>query len=353
MQKENISKLEDSIEKLKNKESRIYFLVQDTKGQAKASLAHIYNMALVLKGNGFNPVILHEANDYVGVGEWLGSEYMDQIPHKSLQNQNLEVSPEDLLVIPELYGFVMNQVTKLPCGKIVLCQAYDHIFETLQPGQTWGQLGFHKCITTSEFQKEYISNLMRNASIDVIEPIISEEFVPQRLPAKPIIAIHTREPRDAANIIKSFYIKFPQYRWVTFRDMRGIGVKDFANELQNTFLSVWVDETSGYGTFPLESMKSNVPVLGVVPNLMPHWMNEDNGFWISNKLQIVDFIADILQNWLEDNIGDEIFIQMKKTVEERQSKDNFRNAVNDAFTSYQQIRLESFINQLEKLKETE
>lgn len=353
MQKENISKLEASIEKLKNKESRIYFLVQDTKGHAKASVAHIYNMALALKENGFNPVILHEANDYVGVGEWLGVEYMDQIPHKSLQNQNLEVSPDDFLVIPELYGFVMNQVTKLPCGKIVLCQAYDHIFETLQPGQTWGQLGFHKCITTSEFQKEYITNLMRTASVDIIEPIISDEFIPQRMPAKPIVAIHTREPRDAANIIKSFYIKFPQYRWITFRDMRGLSVKDFANELQHAFLSVWVDETSGYGTFPLESMKSGVPVLGVVPNVMPHWMSEENGFWISNKVQIVDFIADILQNWLEDNINEEVYSEMKKTVDERNNKENFKTSVVDMFGSYLQIRLESFSDQLEKLKETE
>jgi hypothetical protein len=353
MQKENISKLEASIEKLKNKESRIYFLVQDTKGHAKASVAHIYNMALVLKENGFNPVILHEANDYVGVGEWLGSEYMDQIPHKSLQNQNLEVSPDDFLVIPELYGFVMNQVTKLPCGKIVLCQAYDHIFETLQPGQTWGQLGFHKCITTSEFQKEYITNLMRTASVDIIEPVISDEFIAQRMPAKPIVAIHTREPRDAANIIKSFYIKFPQYRWITFRDMRGLSTKDFANELQHAFLSVWVDETSGYGTFPLESMKSGVPVLGVVPNVMPHWMSEENGFWISNKVQIVDFIADILQNWLEDNINEEVYSEMKKTVDERNNKENFKTSVVDMFGSYLQIRLESFSDQLEKLKETE
>ena len=56
----------------------------------------------------------------------------------------------------------MDQITKLPCGKVVLCQAYDHIFETLQPGQTWSQLGFHKCITTSEKQKEYVGSAMRN-----------------------------------------------------------------------------------------------------------------------------------------------------------------------------------------------
>jgi hypothetical protein len=328
-------------------------MVQDTKGNAKASVAHIYDMALVLKRSGFSPVILHETADYAGVAGWLGSEYMEELPHKSIQGQNLEIAPEDFLVIPELYGFVMPQVSKLPCGKIVLCQAYDHIFETLQPGQTWGQLGFHKCVTTSEMQRDYISSVMRNASVDIIEPYISDAFKPQRLPAKPIVAIHTREPRDAANIIKDFYVKFPQYRWITFRDMRGLSVNEFANGLQDAFLSVWVDETSAYGTFPLESMKSSVPVLGVVPNMTPAWMTEDNGFWVKSKFQISDYIADILQNWLENNIGETIFEEMKKTVEKTINRKDFEYSVTDTFGGYIQVRLESFVEQFEKLKENE
>ena len=64
----------------------------------------------------------------------------------------------------------MSQLANLPCAKIVLCQSYDYIFETLQPGQTWSQFGFTKCITTSEKMKEYISQVMRGTSIDVIEP---------------------------------------------------------------------------------------------------------------------------------------------------------------------------------------
>jgi hypothetical protein len=47
-------------------------------------------------------------------------------------------------------------------------------------------------------------------------------FYKKEKPAKPIISIHTREPRDTAKIIKSFYLKYPQFRWITFRDMRGI-----------------------------------------------------------------------------------------------------------------------------------
>ncbi len=143
MNQEQITKLEQSVENLKTKKSKIYLLVQDTKGNAKASVSYIYNLAMSLTESGYNAIILHEKPDYTGVQTWLGEEYM-KLPHTAIEGQNLQVSPEDFIVIPELYGFVMSQITKLPCGKIVLSQAYDHILETLQPGQSWAQLGFFK-----------------------------------------------------------------------------------------------------------------------------------------------------------------------------------------------------------------
>jgi hypothetical protein len=204
MNTEQISKIKTSIENLKEKKSRIYFLVQDTKGNAKASMAYIYRLALTLKNNGYNAIILHEKVDYTGVSTWLGEEYMENLPHKPIEGENLEVSPEDLIVIPELFGFVMSQLTKMPCGKIVLCQAYDHILETLQPGATWTQLGFLKCIITSDYQKDFVEGLMRNMSFDILPPYISDSFEKQVLPPNPIIAIHSREQRESINIIKSF-----------------------------------------------------------------------------------------------------------------------------------------------------
>ena len=353
MNTEQISKIKTSIDNLKEKKSRIYFLVQDTKGNAKASMAYIYRLALTLKNNGYNAIILHEKVDYTGVSTWLGEEYMENLQHKPIEGENLEVSPEDLIIIPELFGFVMSQLTKMPCGKIVLCQAYDHILETLQPGATWTQLGFLKCIITSDYQKDLVEGLMRNISFDILPPYISETFEKQILPPNPIIAIHSREQRESINIIKSFYIKYPQYRWVTFRDMRGLSEQEFASVLKDSFLSVWIDETSSYGTFPLESMKVGVPVIGLTPNLVPTWMNENNGVWVNNKIQILDFIADFLQNWLEDNVKQDLYTEMIKTVENLPSKTDFETKTVELFSGYINTRATSFEEQLSKLETTE
>jgi hypothetical protein len=343
-------KVKQSIQILRDKQARIYFLVQDTKGNAKASVRYIYQMAKTLKDNGFNPIILHEKADYSGVVAWLDEDYMS-IPHKAIEGQNLEISPEDFLVIPEVFGFVMDQVKQLPCAKIVLTQQYAHMLETLQPGQSWNQFGFMKCITTTNKQKEYIERVMRQSSFDIVEPYITDSFSPKSLPAMPIIGIHTKEQSDAVNLIKTFYLKFPQYRWFTFRDLRGLSEKEFANSLRDCFLSVWIDDQSGFGTFPLESMKSNVPVIGKVPNMAPEWMNEDNGIWITDQTLLADVVADFIQNWLEDNIKPEIYDEMKKTSDKFSDKQKFELAVVSLFEGYLNTRANSFEEQISKTEE--
>jgi hypothetical protein len=97
-------------------------------------------------------------------------------------------------------------------------------------------------------------------------------------------------------------------------------------------------------------MKCGVPVLGLVPNLLPEWMTEDNGLWINNKTQLVDFIADYLQNWLEDNVNENLFIEMKKTVDSLPTKETFETESVRLFEGYLNTRQESFAEQLSKLQ---
>lgn len=352
MDLEKIQKLEKSIENLNNKTVKFYFLIQDTKGNAKAGIRHIYQIAKTLKDSGYNSVIIHEKNDYSGVNEWLDGNFND-IPHESIENQNLKISPEDFIIVPELYGYVLEQLSDLSCGKIILCQSYDYIMETLQPGVSWVDYGFFKCITTSDFQKSYIENVMRNVSFDVIEPLIPSDFSEKTLPSKPVISIHTRDQRDTMKIVKTFYLKYPQYRWITFRDMRGLKQKEFADILKTSFVSVWVDDISGFGTFPIESMSCKTPVIGKVPNLKPSWLNEDNGIWTYELNNIPDIIAEYIQNWLEDGINSELYDNMIKTANQYKSNEKFNEQVTLTFDRFIEVRKENFENQLKKIKLTE
>ena len=276
---------------------------------------------------------------------------MNEVPHQVIEGENIQVSPEDFLVVPEVFGFMMEQVKNLPCGKIILTQSYSAMLETLQPGQTWNQFGFLKCITTSNKQKEHIEGVMRNQSFDIIEPYISDAFKKSEKPPMPIIGIHTREHLDTINLIKTFYLRFPQFRWFTFRDLRGLTHDEFAQAISECFLTVWVDRQSAYGTFPLESMKSGVPVIGIVPDLVPSWMNENNGIWIKDQILLPELIADWAQNWLEDNISQEIITKMDETVEKLPTKESFEKQIVDTFSTYINNRASSMEEQISKFTE--
>ena len=58
MNTELLNKVEQSVQRLKDRSVRIYFLTQDTKGNARASVRQTYEIALTLKNNGFNPIII-------------------------------------------------------------------------------------------------------------------------------------------------------------------------------------------------------------------------------------------------------------------------------------------------------
>jgi hypothetical protein len=351
MEQQQIDKVKSSIQNLKERNSKVYFFVHDTKGNAKASIKYIYDIALSLKNSGFNSIILHEKTDYTGVASWLGENYMTELPHQAIEGQNLEIAPEDFLVVPEIFGFMMEQLKNLPCGKIVLAQSYAYMLETLQPGQTWNQFGFLKTITTSEAQKEQIAKVMRGQSYDVLEPAISDVFEKRELPPLPIIGVHTKEQSDTINLIKTFYLRFPQYRWFTFRDLRGLSQEEFADAISQCFVSVWMDRESGYGTYPLESMKVGVPVIGLTPNLIPEWMNETNGIWIKDQLLLPDVIADWTQNWLEDNISPEIYKSMEETLSKLPSQETFNKKVVELFSEYLDMRAQAMEEQISKISE--
>ena len=74
-------------------------------------------------------------------------------------------------------------------------------------------------------------------------------------------------------------------------------------------------------------MKVGVPVIGKIPNLFPEWMNEDNGIWIREHNQIVDFVSDFLHNWLEDNINDELYENCEKTANKYSDNVKFENSI--------------------------
>jgi hypothetical protein len=346
---EQINQINIVLENLKDKNFTLYFFTLDTKGNPTAGVANIYKHVKFLRDLGYEAKILHEKNDYTSVEPWLGKDYSG-IPHVSVENQDLKVTANDFVFIPEIFANVMEQTANLPCKRVVISQAYDYILEMMMPGKRWADYGIKDCITTSEKQAEYVKNLMTgNLKTYVVPVSIPEFFKPSEKPKKPIIAIYTRDQRDTVKIFKSFYVKYPHLKWFTFRDMRGMSMDKFAQNLSECCISVWVDEISGFGTFPVESMKCGVPVLGKVPNMIPEWMEDKNGLWTHDLNNIPDILANYVQAWLEDASPDDLYDKMSE-MNDKYKEDVQKEKVSEVYNQLVQDRVSEYKARLEQLE---
>jgi macrodomain Ter protein organizer (MatP/YcbG family) len=77
-------------------------------------------------------------------------------------------------------------------------------------------------------------------------------------------------------------------------------------------------------------------------------MNEDNGIWINNPNMLTDVIADVVQNWLEDNLNPALYTEMEKTISNYTDLTKFNEEVIKTFSDMINTRLENFEDQLSK-----
>jgi len=340
--------LESALNRVEKNESIIYFLVYDTKNNARAAIKHIYDMALILKENGYDAKILVEEKGYSGIQDWLDESY-DVLPIVTIKEDKVEIKIDDTIIVPEQYSNILPQLSNIKCTKIMLVQQKEYMFETLAIGSRWSNFGFDKCITTTENAKEYILEYFPESLVYVIPPFIGDNFSPSKSLAKPFIAISCRDRVQHRKIISEFYLKFPQLRWITFRDMVQMGYIEFSEVLKECMVSVWIDDESTFGTFPLESMKCGVPVVGKIPITEPDWLSE-NGFWTYDGNKVVELLGTYVLAWIEGiELEPEVKEKMKQTTLPY-TKELHNQATLSIFNAIISQKTETIKNSLEKLK---
>jgi len=364
-QEEQIGEL---LSKLDNKDFSFYFFTLDTKGNPVAGVANIYEHVKTLNELGYKAFIMHEKDDYklrgdetsMGIADWLGEEYAN-LPHISIEGQQLNVNPSDFIIIPEIFANIMDQVKQFPCKKIVFSQSYDYLLELLPIGKKWHtDFGFYDVITTSQKQANYVTSLFQGINTHIIPVGISDMFKPSEKPKTPVVTILTRNHGDAKKIANAFYLQFPIYKFVTFKELRGIPKAQFAEELGKSCLAVWIDDQSGFGTFPLEAMKSGTPVIGKIPNMIPEWMESttengettllNNGVWTNTTINIPELVGTFMKVWFEDSVPQDILDSMETTNGEY-SMDKQRKAIEEVYGTLVTNRKKEFTSMI-KPKET-
>jgi hypothetical protein len=232
----------------------------------------------------------------------------------------------------------------------MLVQQKEFIFETLPVGSRWSDYGFDRVIVTTEEAKKYVMEIFPESLVHIIPPIIGENFKPTDDIIKPYVAISCRDRVKHRKLISEFYLKFPHLRWITFRDMVQMSYVEFSEGLKECMVSLWVDDESTFGTFPLESMKCGVPVVGKIPNTEPDWLSE-NGMWTYDENKIVDVLGTFVLAWLDGvELTNEVKEKMKETLLPYNTEIT-KNNILSVFGSFTNKRIEALSKALDNLKQ--
>lgn len=346
---EKLLKLEEAIKRIEDRSNKIMFFCPDMKNTPSGGIGVLYQHVKVLKELGYNVMVVHEKDDYTKP-EWLGEAYTS-LPHQSLQDGKFNVGMEDLFIIPEGHTNIMEQVKNMPFKKIILCQSYLYVLGSLVPAMRWSDFGIKDVIVVTSTLETYLKDVFgeKNLDIKICRPSISKDlFKPSTTPKKPIVAISSRDQHDMLNVIKHFYLKFPQYKWVTFRDMRNMTRDEFQSTLAESCVGVWIDKVAGFGTFPIECARTNTPFIATIPNIVPEYISEKLGVWAQNELELPNLIASYISKWLSDELPTSLYeglaeLEGKYTEEEEKTS---IETIYGAYVAELRSSIEEYVEQI-------
>lgn len=314
-----LENIEKEISKIDKKENRIYFFVIDTKGVPSGSLEYIYNLALILKNEGYDVSMLHTEEEFVGVGAWLGEEYAN-LPHLNVNKGEVGTAPSDLLFIPEIYSQVMNQTKNLPCKRVAILQNYDYVVEQMPYAAQWGDFGIMEGITNSDYQAAELNESFPYVKLTKVTPFISKIFGNTINPKKMVVNIISKDQSDIKKIVKPFYWKYPFFKWVSFKELRNLSKEDFAKELREGAVTVVVDDTASFMYSALEAMKSGSITMVKVPNTTLDWASNEEGelpnccVWFNDYDTLHKQIASVVRSWITDKVPPVLAEEAKKVL---------------------------------------
>lgn len=367
-----VKRIEDAIKDLKDKNFNLLFFILDSKNVPNGSMNYIYKMARALFDKGYNVKMCYQLEDeysagelaeierkgtvpedmkrFVGVGEWMGEKYAE-LPHINISKNEDKwmVGPSDFLFIPEVFSSFMYETFKahIPCKRYAILQNYGYVTEFIPVNHQWITYGIDHVIANTQENANLINDVFpyTKEHTTVIPPYIDNFYRKPLKGKKLVVNIVSKNMDDINRIVKPFYWKYPVYQFVSFEDLRGLPEKDFAERLKDGSITIWMDEGTPFGYSGLEAICCGNVVIGKIPQIIPSWMNDNNGVWFHDINSVPDILAKVIGTLLSDEVPEEMQNAMDETCKlytyDAYSKnlDNFmESAVNERIAEFEEIK---------------
>lgn len=346
-----------------------FFLPDFEKESGGVKLA--YDHVKCMNENGFNAVVVHQKQGFLPA--WLKDYYeteedndqaLKNIPIVYLDDGNLPIRIQDFFFIPEGFPQVMENLAKqnAPCKKIIFCQNWYYILNALPPGLFWQSYGINDCMSVSKIQSDYIKMIMPSTNVkNVIGHIDDETFYPPEHMEDKKMQIAFIPSRDGGqksyNVIKTFYAIFPHFRFMQFKELKGLPKDLYAESIRESAFYCHFDEASSWGTAPIEAYLSKTLVAGWDGVGGREYMNTDNTWIVPNGdiIRLAMAIGNMVETYIMDDISEKTWTEMEKAAmmySKQEEKDSIVRVHNE-FREERMVELQEIKERLKALEEME
>lgn len=229
----------------------VYYLTPDypvPSGGIRVAYKHVD----VLNEAGLSAAILHHRNGFAC--RWF--EHSTRI----VGAPSVRLGPEDVLVVPEIYGQFLD---RLPPGpKVVVFSQNAYLsFDRVPPGQAVSYDGLAAAMTISPDSAEYLRFAFPGLNVAVVRDAIDPAtFHPASdPPARRIAVMPRKRPQDADQVLRLLGDRLRGWEVVT---IAGASEGETAELMRSSSIFLAFGHQEGFGLPPAEAMASGCYVIG-------------------------------------------------------------------------------------------
>lgn len=332
--------------------SIVYEPIEDKKASYDASMK---NQSAVSVYRPFNPTWLGKDGEGVEV-KALGNGTLTFSDGTTKDCVPLTLAPEDFLIIPEGFPNIMESTSGLPCKRVILAQSWFYVLNAMPIGQKWQNFGIKDVISVSDGITEYLNAVMPGLSVKQYSQSIDRSLFnkPKNMSDKvPMIVYMGGRGQESQlkthSVIRHFYAFYPQYRWIRFQELKGMDKEGFSEMMKSASIALFTDDIAGFGTLPLEAMACGTHVVGWTPLGGKEYMNERNGFWVTNGdiFKLAELLGYAVDKYLTNQLD---IKEVEEAYEDTLSNYTLEKEAEQLTQIYKDYKNER-IEELEKLKQ--
>jgi len=279
---------------------RIIFISPFKKTEITGGIKTTYNHAALLHELGFDATVFQPD----GPPPWLSPRF------RTLNSRALEVTEQDILVLPETLNGVVAQIaqTPTPARKVMFCQNQFYLFSLNITAEQYTKLGFTHVVVPSRVCKHALESVQKLPNVSVIPPFIDPEFSSR----KKIMRIATAPGKYGgcagvlahAPLLRNMLgLKYPHLRAVPWDFVENLPAGEVVKIFGRAAIFLSLSKMEALGLTTLEAMASGCIVVGYRGIGGFEYATRRNGFWFSPEQldEVVDALARVIEELGRDN----------------------------------------------------